>query len=311
MFFPQSCCRNFAPMALVIVLGATSCSHNAIVPRDPIAAHGPIAARDEIVPLPTYGPQLMSHEKLQARRTELQAREITGYKSCPDCYVKRVVNAERSLKFDAIADCASTFRAGRQDDGGKWLCNPDQITKGTVVYGFGVSDDYSFDRDMAEIFGAEVHMFDPGPNEVIKYGPFMQPRKIGEGSITYHPIGLGPVADDPAHAWDLVIDQQPCEVKSLADLARSLGHTHVDILKIDIEGGEYTSLREMLASGTLHALGVRQLLVEFHFWDNHKFGEFVELVDTLKQQGFKLFRKELNPYDPTRAAEYAFVKTRK
>jgi FkbM family methyltransferase len=308
--FPSRCC-DFLLVALAIVPGVASCSHTTVAPRDPAPGRDPGAARDEIVSLPAYGPQLMSHAKLQARRTELQEREIEEHKHCPACYIKQVVGPERALKFDAIADCASTFRAGRQDDGGKWLCNPDQITKGTVVYGFGVSGDYSFDRDMAELFGAEVHMFDPGPNEVKRYAGFVQPQKAGEGSITYHPIGIGPVADDPAHAWDLVIDQQKCEVKSLADLAKSLGHTHVDIVKIDIEGGEYAALREVLASGTLHTLGVQQLLVEFHFWDDHKFGEFVELLDALKQQGFKLFRKELNPFDPVRAAEYAFVKTRK
>jgi hypothetical protein len=267
--------------------------------------------RDEVVPLPSYGAQLMSHEKLQARRAELQESEIAEYKKCPDCYRGRVVGTTRALKFDAIADCASTFRAGRQDDGGKWLCDPEQISKGTVVYGFGVADDYSFDKDMAELFGAEVHMFDPSPGVERTFADFKQPRKFGEGSITYHPIGLGPTSDDAAHAWDLEIDQKKCEVKSLGDLAKSLGHSHVDILKIDIEGGEYTSLRQMLASGTLHSLGVQQLLIEFHFVPDQHFAEFVSLLDALKQQGFKLFRKELNPFGPANAAEYAFVRTRK
>jgi Methyltransferase domain len=263
-----------------------------------------------MLPLPSHGPQLMSHEKLQARRAELQEREIAEYKKCPDCFRQRVVGTTRALKFDAIADCASTFRAGQQDDGGKWLCNPEQITKGTVVYGFGVASDYSFDKDMAELFGAEVHMFDPGPGVEKAFADFKQPRKFGEGTVTYHPIGLGPISDDPAHAWDLEIDQKKCEVKSLGGIAKSLGHSHVDILKIDIEGGEYASLRQMLASGTLHNLGVRQLLIEFHFVPDEHFSEFVSLLDALKQQGFKLFRKELNPFGPANAAEYAFAKTR-
>lgn len=268
-------------------------------------------SRDEILPLPSYGPRLMSHEKLQARRADLQEREIAEYKKCPNCYRERVVGTTRALKFDAIADCASTFRAGQQDDGGKWLCNPDQITKGTVVYGFGVAEDYSFDKDMAEVFGAEVHMFDPGSEVERIFADFKQPRRFGEGTVTYHPIGLGPTSDDPASAYDLVIGNKKCEVKSLGDLAKSLGHSHVDILKIDIEGGEYTALRQMLAAGTLHSLGVRQLLIEFHFVPDQYFADFVGLLDALKQQGWKLFRKELNPFGATNAAEYAFVMTRK
>jgi FkbM family methyltransferase len=268
-------------------------------------------SRDEILPLPSYGPRLMSHETLQARRADLQDREIAELKKCPNCYLQRMLPTTRALKFDAIADCASTFRAGRQEDGGKWLCNPDQITKGTVVYGFGIAEDYSFDQDMAELFGAEVHMFDPGPDVARTFADFKQPRKFGEGTVTYHPIGLGPTSDDPAFAHDLVIGNKRCEVKSLGDLAKSLGHSHVDILKIDIEGGEYTALRQMLASGTLHRLGVRQLLIEFHFVPDQYFADFVGILDALKQQGWKLFRKELNPLGPTKAAEYAFVMTRK
>jgi len=39
-----------------------------------------------------------------------------------------------------------------------------------------------------------------------------------------------------------------------------LGHSHIDILKMDIEGSEYAALEDMLISGIFPA----QLLVEFH-----------------------------------------------
>lgn len=87
MVFPPSH-RLFTLLVLVGLSYACTCS------------------RDEMLPLPFHGPQLMSHEKLQARRAELLEREIAEYKKCPDCYRQRVVGTTRALKFDAIADCA-------------------------------------------------------------------------------------------------------------------------------------------------------------------------------------------------------------
>jgi len=38
-----------------------------------------------------------------------------------------------------------------------------------------------------------------------------------------------------------------------------------------------------------------------------KFDKFATLVDRLEDEGFLLFRKELNPYAPETCAEYAFA----
>ena len=69
------------------------------------------------------------------------------------------------------------------------------------------------------------------------------------------------------------------------------------------------ALTEILTSGTLKALSVKQLLVEFHFWDDKHFSSFVHIISLLRQQGYLLFRKELNPLDSFRCAEYCFLRT--
>lgn len=265
--------------------------------------------RSEVMAQPAYGPRLMSRQDVLARRSARQNGELVEYRKCPQCYGKNVVHVERALRFDAITDCATTMRVGRFGDGGKWLCNPEELSRGTVVYSFGVGSEYSFDQDMAELFGAEVHMFDPGPTQVKQFSEF-KARPFGQGTVTFHPVGLGPVSEDPAHAWELVLEGAKCQAKAMGDLARQLGHSHVDILKIDIEGGEYAALKQILTSGTLKQLGVRQLLIEFHFFTDEDYAAFVGLVDALKREGYLLFRKELNPWDAVKSAEYAFVKTR-
>ncbi len=48
-------------------------------------------------------------------------------------------------------------------------------------------------------------------------------------------------------------------VRRLSSITRELGHDHVDLLKIDIEGAEHAVLASMLDDG----LDVRQICVEF------------------------------------------------
>ncbi|MHB8899658.1 MAG: FkbM family methyltransferase [Thermoguttaceae bacterium] len=90
--------------------------------------------------------------------------------------------------------------------------------------------------------------------------------------------------------------------------AADLGHTRVDILKIDIEGGEMAALKEMLSSRTLEKLSVEQLLVEFHFWDDEHWSAFVQILGLLRDQGYLLFRKEFNLSNSS-CAEFAFLRS--
>ena len=78
-----------------------------------------------------------------------------------------------------------------------------------------------------------------------------------------------------------------------------LGHNHIDLLKMDIEGAEYEVLDEILR----HELPVRQILVEFH----HRFpgigiGRTLDTVKRLRDAGYKLFH--VSPW----CEEFAFLK---
>ncbi|HAG34218.1 MAG TPA: hypothetical protein DCL12_02595, partial [Cryomorphaceae bacterium] len=55
---------------------------------------------------------------------------------------------------------------------------------------------------------------------------------------------------------------RPIEVQlsTLKDLMKQLGHTRLDVLKIDIEGAEYEVLPALLADG----IEIDQILIEFH-----------------------------------------------
>ena len=89
-------------------------------------------------------------------------------------------------------------------------------------------------------------------------------------------------------AHGLVENQNGTEVqlKTLADICRELGHTHIDVLKMDIEGSEYPVMEDILASD----ISIAQILVETHerfFTDGKAKGK--AFFASLKRAGYKVF----------------------
>jgi FkbM family methyltransferase len=196
---------------------------------------------------------------------------------------------------------------GTYGDGGKWVSDPQALGDGAVVYSFGAGTEISFDAEMAGLYGCEVHCFDPTPSVVRDFVHCQPGQPVGKGAFRFHPLGLGPVSLDPDDANELVLEDQKCQVKRLDEIAAELGHGHVDILKIDIEGGEMAALPQILSSGTLARLSVKQLLVEFHLWDDDHWASFVKIISELRDQGYLIFRKEFNPLSARNCAEFCFL----
>lgn len=245
-------------------------------------------------------------QDLQTKPVVDQAALLKSYDENPEAFVEKYRGLDRVFLFDAVVEAKNPIRIGRFGDGGKWLNDPESIKPGTVVYGFGCGDDISFDADMAGLFGCEVHCFDPAPFVQRSFASCPPRQPVGKGTVSYHPIGLGPISSGPGDPGELIIDGKKCQAKLLSELAAELHHTRVDILKIDIEGGEMAALTEVATSGTLEKLEIQQLLVEFHLFDDGLWSSFVHVMSLLRQHGYLPFRKEFNPLNP-KCFEMAFV----
>jgi len=153
--------------------------------------------------------------------------------------------------------------------GGWWIC-PNGISADSVVYSFGIGTDISFDLSLIATYGLTVHAFDPTPASIAWLkaqqlpGPFKW-QELGiaayDGRATFFPPA------DPTHVSHSVVppvrsDRQgiDVEVRRLSSIMGSLGHEHVDVLKLDIEGAEYEVVDDILAG----PVRPRQLLIEFH-----------------------------------------------
>jgi hypothetical protein len=86
---------------------------------------------------------------------------------------------------------------------------------------------------------------------------------------------------------------------------KELGHTHLDLLKIDIDGAEWG----LMEQGTHNWLdAVDELLIELHWQGVNK---VATLFDAIQQSGLAIFASEPNLFyytQPSAGIEYAFIR---
>ncbi len=154
--------------------------------------------------------------------------------------------------------------------GGGWVA--DSLLHGhDLVYSIGVGEDISFDLELSKLASCRIVGIDPTPRAAAYVAAATGLPK----GYTFVPVGLAAASGsrrfyfpaNPAHvSMSLVHDSGAghidCEFLTLSDLMARLGHTYVDLLKLDIEGEEYAILADWLARSA--ALPVGQLWIEFH-----------------------------------------------
>ena len=194
---------------------------------------------------------------------------------------------------------------------GIWTICPDVLSSKSVIYSFGVGNNIAWDLEMIEHYGVELHAFDPTPRSVDWIGEQNLPK-----SFHFHPVGLCGfdglsefVVPRREHQFNYSSigsevgskEKINCPVKRLANLQAELGHDLIDVLKMDIEGGEMQSLPDILANSPLPG----QLLVEFHYnYPEIPYDGFLDLVGQLRTAGYRIFHISERGY------EFSFIHQR-
>jgi FkbM family methyltransferase len=213
-----------------------------------------------------------------------------------------VKTLKRRWEQRGVREARRTDRRGEfhgNSKGGWWIC-PDSAGLGTNV---------SFDLSLIRAFGCQVHGFDPTPDSLA----WLRKKELPP-QFCLHPFGLAdfdgearfsPSSDprEPSHTLlerpETAGQAVAAPVRRLSTTMRELGHEHVDLLKLDIEGAEYGVIAEIVRD----RIPVAQLLVEYH----HRFpgvgvNKTNEALDLLEDAGYAAFHVS----DSGR--EYSFLK---
>ena len=181
------------------------------------------------------------------------------------------------------------------NDGACWYVCPQDLSASSVVYSMGVGEDISFDLALIQRFGLQVHAFDPTPRSI----EWLQNQAVPI-EFMFHAYGVASFdggcaflpPENPAHVSHTIALQgsswPPIEVPvhRLGTIMKMLGHEQIDLLKMDIEGAEYSVLADMLACH----LQVKQILVEFHHrWPHIGVEKTKQAIRALNRAGYRIF----------------------
>lgn len=206
-------------------------------------------------------------------------------------FLKRISGKELWLRREVEYDV-------RQSDSWKYI--PALLNEQSIVYSLGVGDLIDFDLDLINDHGLTVHAFDPTPfaeewvqQQVLPDNFVFHPwAAAGEdGSLRlYRRVSTRGKASDvmwtagseAGNAEDFI----DAPAYTIHTMMEKLGHSQVDMLKIDVEGAEYLILEGLNAATSLP----KQLLVEYH----HRFPgvgkqRTADSIAGLRELGYRIF----------------------
>lgn len=173
----------------------------------------------------------------------------------------------------------------------QWTIVKDSLNSKSLIYSAGVGHDISFEKELVAKYGCQIVLLDPSTTGT---ETMARPENNVSG-IEFLPVGLA--AEDgnlsfvkqlhpkqsgmtdagtiqlPGTGFDKSGETIRFPVRSLESLMRERGHSHVSLLKLDIEGFEYSVIQSLLRNH----LPIDQICVEFHefmpgvgYWKNYK-----------------------------------------
>lgn len=229
---------------------------------------------------------------------------------------KRKVKLSREIEKEKVTHLHKTINCEHEWYGssyGGFFINPTLLNSKSIVYSFGIGKDITFDKTIMKKHGCKIYAFDPTPKSIDyirennpsdlfafhDYGITNLESGLQNFYLPTNPKGVSGslVQSECVNPNDII----SVKMKSFKDITKELGHTHIDLLKMDIEGSEYDVLIDIINSNVT----IKQLIVEFHdrLFDLENYRS-KEIVNKLKDNGYEIFANSIS-YE-----EISFIQTR-
>lgn len=178
---------------------------------------------------------------------------------------------------------------------GGWWVPAQSLRRGAVALCAGAGEDISFDLALFDK-GLNVAVFDPTPRAIAHVKQVAPNHK----SFVFVPVGWWNekatlkfyAPRDELHVSHSVVNLQrmenffEAEVSTVAELAESLGHREIEIIKMDIEGAEHAVIHDLIKNGPKAST----LCIEFDQPDS--IFKTISAVRRLRAHGYRLRRIE-------------------
>ncbi|PIL26341.1 hypothetical protein GSI_12097 [Ganoderma sinense ZZ0214-1] len=228
--------------------------------------------------------------------------------------------------FPPVFNCPHELdRLGALGDGGKWICGISRIQDkpDCVVYSFGIDSSYSFEAVLLQSTRfCQVWIYDSTKGDGAKnHIPRSLRHRVHFAKLALGATDRHGASDDPKR-W------------TLRSLMSENGHSHIDFLRLDVEGWEWETFRAIIRDFTMErgspangasvwgvperegVLPFGQLQIELHVW-NQRFQDFLEWWELLEIAGLRPFHNEINLIyanynrgSGVELAEYSFLNVR-
>lgn len=184
---------------------------------------------------------------------------------------------------------------------GGWVVPVDLIQADWVIYSFGIGEDITFDTALMERFDCTVHGFDPTPRAI----EYAEANQTHYPNFQFHPYGVW--SEDTEVKFYLPRKEQfasysilnlrhqddyiTAKVKTIRSLMAMLGHNHVDLIKMDVEGAEQMVIPNLIADNVqakVLCVEYDQPVETFSRMAWQCFTRSITLTANLKQAGYHL-----------------------
>ena len=170
--------------------------------------------------------------------------------------------------------------------------------KHPVVYSGGVGKNITFELELINRFDATIYAFDPTETGIKTINALPTSNRLHFYQVALSDIdgilelNLPVNIQEGSYTKGVFKGDQnfktgfPC--RKISSLMNELGHSKLDILKIDIEGSEYEVINNVLDE----KIEFDQLCVEFHhFFKSIPRKATSDILKRLKMEGYQLFHK--------------------
>jgi len=175
-----------------------------------------------------------------------------------------------------------------------------------MVYSGGIGRSINFELDLIEKYNSTVFSFDPTLQSKNFIAEQTLPKKFKffnhalsgrEGKIGFSHIRRGSNRYLPGTILNMNFKKKSEVIATtIPNMMRTHNHDHIGLLKLDIEGGEYDVIRNLLE----YEIYPNQIVLEFHpqILNYHHHGSYlgfygwketVHILNRLKEVGYTIF----------------------